>query len=157
MARTLHSDIVRRRRKEGDAEKRSGQENIGAERAGGDLGNNVGVVGGGGDLGGGEDEMLLEAGEVSVGGRSRSLRRERKVTEHFQFDGEHALFSKIKEKSKQKKVSAKENRDKVGRHYGRKQFLKLKKQVVDLKEAVKKQGVLLKKKDRKINSLQKKQ
>ena len=155
MARTVLSGVVRRRRGEdvGDRQRREEgrkeggrQENIGHGEEEAEVWDNVG--------GDGENQEGEGDGDGGVGVGRR--RRERKTTEHFKFGDGHKLFSQIKGKSKQKHVSAEKHRESVGRHYGKKQLIKLKKQVLALNKVVKKQSVQLKKKDRKINSLQKK-
>ena len=147
MARTVTSELERRRRGESGGEQKGDK---GVEEEGVVEKN---FMWEGGD--GGENFVGLEEEEEEEAlGRGK---RRRKGTSTFQFCGEHVLFSQTSAKHKQKIVTEERSKEKQMRYYKKKHHSDLKNQMKALKAVNKKLASELKAKSRQIKKLTTKQ
>ena len=151
MARTVQSEILRRKR---------GEEGEQRGRRGGETGDSSYTVGRGEDnlVGMGLEEnegevMINNSGDEMEMGRGKRKKRE---SNPFQFQRNHTLFSQSSAKYKEKNIAIGQNRAKQATFKRKRHFSDLKEQVLSLKSDVKRLTAQVKAKTKKIKTLQSK-
>ena len=96
-----------------------------------------------GAAGGAAGAPMTARGE---GGQSR----ERKKTSHFQFESSHVLFSQKTAKSKEKKISAVSHRERQRTYETKRRCAALTQEIANLKNVIKEQKKMLRKKEREM-------